>query len=1007
MALQKQSLQINFGQGIDTFIDANQLPMGKFTSLVNATFVKNGDYLTLQKRYGFLRLTSLLNQSQAMAMYNGNLLALGQSIQAYNATSTNWLDTGIFHPLSLSTQSVVRNLYNQSQADSCISPSGLLAATYMEARSSGNVFLYTVMDAETGQAIIPPTQFTPNTGTQANPARVFYLNNRFVYLFDGTSSSSASPFYMTINATSAQVIGTATSVSSATFTWSTNQQLDGVVCSNTLYLGWIDNKVGGAAWAGTITSAFAVGQVLSGPVGVNGTRSVSVSYDTLYNQMYLSAGLRTATNQVIVYQVNPSLTTFTAVNQYVSSTGGVINNLTSVAANGINYLYLDCQNTYPAQAGSGQTDIINNIIVGTAAFSTQQTLLRGMGLGSKAFLFNNQPYFWTAYQSTYQNCYFLIGSASTIAARLAYGNGGGYMTNTPPSVTIVGSQASFAYQVKDFITPVNSVTVANLASTTQTAGIYTQTGINLCKVDFSSRGVQSKESGKNLLLNGGILWSYDGSKPVENNFLIYPEPVTVTSSGSSTVGSLTPQQYYYQATYEWTDNQGNIVRSSPSIPVSTTVSSGTTRNLLAVPLLRATYRTPTNPVRIAIYRWSTSQQVYFKLNNGYLQDQTLIDSQPDAMVVADGLSDSAILGNEILYTNGDVLENEAPTSFNSITLFDSRLWGIDAEDPNQLWFSKQVIQNTPVEMSAFLTFYVEPNAGAQGPTGPMRAIAPMDDKLIIFKRNAMYYIAGAGPDNTGANNQYAPPTFITGTVGCVNPRSIVSTPVGLMFQSEEGIWLLKREVQTEYIGKDVEAYNGLEVRSAICAPGTNQVRFSLSDGTTLVYDYFVNQWGTFSGIDVVDSCLYENAHTYVDSQSLVFQETPDYYQDGDTPVTMSFKTGWLNFAGVQGYGRAYNIFMLAKYKSPHSYQMGISYNYDPTVYQTITVAPENTSSASASVEQWQLNLEKQQCQSIQLTFNEVSSSRADWGAGLVLSNMNVVVGLKKSFPVLPAANKQG
>ena len=55
-----------------------------------------------------------------------------------------------------------------------------------------------------------------------------------------------------------------------------------------------------------------------------------------------------------------------------------------------------------------------------------------------------------------------------------------------------------------------------------------------------------------------------------------------------------------------------------------------------------------------------------------------------------------------LHTGGVVEDVNAPAS-NIMTLFDTRLWLVDAEDPNLLWFSKQVIESTPVEMSDLFT----------------------------------------------------------------------------------------------------------------------------------------------------------------------------------------------------------------------------------------------------------------------------------------------------------------
>jgi len=96
-----------------------------------------------------------------------------------------------------------------------------------------------------------------------------------------------------------------------------------------------------------------------------------------------------------------------------------------------------------------------------------------------------------------------------------------------------------------------------------------------------------------------------------------------------------------------------------------------------------------------------------------------------------------------------VAEDIGPPATKILALFDTRLWLVDAESPNTLWFSKQIIDSTPVEMSDLFTFYIAPTTSSQGSTGPTTALAPMDDKLIIFKGNAAYYINGQGPDNTG------------------------------------------------------------------------------------------------------------------------------------------------------------------------------------------------------------------------------------------------------------------
>jgi hypothetical protein len=359
-----------------------------------------------------------------------------------------------------------------------------------------------------------------------------------------------------------------------------------------------------------------------------------------------------------------------------------------------------------------------------------------------------------------------------------------------------------------------------------------------------------------------------------------------------------------------------------------------------------------------------------------------------------------------------------------MTLFDSRLWLLDAEDKNLWWFSKQVIESTPVEMSDLLTYYVDPNLSPQGNTGPILAGAAMDDKLISFKKDAIFYTNGIGPDNTGANSQYSQPIFITSTVGCSNQKSIVFIPQGLMFQSDKGIWLLGRDLSTSFIGNPVNAYNNATVLSAVNVPSTNQVRFTLDNGVTLEYDYFYNQWNTFSGIPGASSTIYQSAHTYIDSNNTVFQQVAGNYLDNSNPVLMNFTTSWIHLAQLQGYQRAYFFYLLGTYYSPHKLQISIAYDYNPSPTQTVLITPSNYSpnwggelnwgsgeawGGPGNIENWKINLQRQKCEALQISVQEIYDPTfgVSAGQGLTLSGINLVVGIKKGYRPIRATLTAG
>lgn len=1012
MAIQKQNLNINFAQGLDTKTDPFQVAPGNFLALENTVF---GTGNRLQKRNGYGALTPLpTSDTTLVTTYNGNLTAIGTTLQAYASGAQVWKDKGTLQPITLDTLPLVRSNTNQSYADSVVSTNNLVCTVYIDNIPNGvttdPVAKYIVADSITGQNIIPATTLAASAGgvVEGSP-RVFLLGNYFVIVYSANFSGVHKLEYIAINTINTTSVTTPAFLS-LSYTPSSNVAFDGVVSNSNLFLAWNGADIGGAVRMTKLTSS--LGQ--SNTVVFSGYKAdlISVSADDSGNtpDIYVTFYDATATDGYTLSVSQNLITLFTPVKVIDTE---VVDNLTSEASNHLCTIFYEVHNTYSYDT-SIQSNYIKKALITNAGTPTAGiTLVRSVGLASKAFIVNSRLYFLAIYSSTYQPTNFVINDSGEVIARLAYSNAGGYYTQGLPTATVLNEIVQIPYLIKDLIQSVNkSQNIAN------PEGIYSQTGVNLVKLDFGYTDIATAEIGSNLNISGGFMWGYDGISAVENNFHVWPDSIKTTST---TGGSMTAQQYYYQVTYEWSDNQGNIFRSAPSVPISITLTSGTAVEV-SVPTLRLTYKI-SNPVKIVIYRWSTAQQNYYQVTS--IQDPILNDTSIDSITFVDKSSDSAILGNNLIYTTGGVVENIAPPSADSITLFQSRLWMVDAENKNNLWYSKQVIPNTPVEMSDLFTIFVAPTIGVNGSTGGITALSTVDDKLVIFKRDALYYISGQGPDNTGANSQYSEPAFITSTVGCANQRSIVLMPSGLMFQSDKGIWLLGRDFSTKYIGAPVEKFtNNASVLSAISIPGTNQVRFTMSTGITLVYDYYYNQWGTFTGVPAIASCLYQNLETFVNQYGQVFQETPNKYLDGSSPVTMKFTTGWMNLAGLQGFERAYFFYILANYLSPHTLNISIAYDYAPSASQVVQIKPDNYSAPYGSdtlwgggnawggnlpLEQWRVFFEQQKCQSFQITVQELfdPSFGVPPGAGLTISGLNMVAGIKKGYNPLKPSRSAG
>lgn len=1011
--LQKQAVDISFNKGLETKMDPWRIPPGSFLALQNSVFTKTG---MLKKRNGFQKLPSLPNTTYTyLTTLNDNLTAVGPSISALNATDNKWISKGTIQPLKVDTLPLIRNSVNQSQADAVVAPNGAVCTAYTQTNNSVSTGYYAIADSVTGQNIVAPTALPAGTGAVTGSPKVFLLGDYFVIVYTNVISATPHLQYITISSqnpsfvTAAQDIALAYQAAS-TVSW------DGVVANNNLYIAYPTSSGGQAVKITYLSlSAAVLGQPPFTPQTISSNQAtlMSVCADVPNQAIYVTSYYL---SNAYTAAVDLNLNSIFTAKKVVDSVACL--NITSVAKNAVCTVFSETSTVINAVTVTGLTS--------TPTVGTPYVVVRGVGLASKAFYLNNVIYFLSAYGTTYQPTYFLIdGSNSTqtspkVVAKLAYQNGGGLLTLGLPNVTVNGSVAQFPYLFKDFIAAQN--TVSATPSTSTVLGVYSQTGIKLATIDFNAP-IDSAEIASNLHLSGGFLWQYDGYLPVEHNFFLYPDPITATAS--ATAGSMTAQKYYYTACYEWDDNQGNVYRSAPAVNVTVTLTSQTSVDV-TVPYLRLTYKTA-NPAKIVIYRWSVAQQTFYRVTS--LTNVQLNSTTSDTLTFNDKLSDAQIIGNDILYTTGGVIEDMNAPASNIMALFDTRLWLVDAEDKNLLWFSKQVIENTPVEMSDLLTLYVPPTTAAQGSTGPITALAPMDDKLIIFKQNAIYYINGAGPDNTGANNQYSQPVFITSTVGCTNQQSIVFIPQGLMFQSDKGIWLLGRDLQTIYIGAPVEGFNASKVQSAVNVPETNEVRFTLSTGEWLMYDYFQGQWGSFNGVAATSSCIYNGLHTYINASGLAYQEKLNSYVDDTNPVLMKFTTGWLSLAGLQGYQRAYFFYLLGKYYSPHKLFIEVGYDYDPNPQSAALISPNNYSpvyggngsdsespygqqagyGGPSAVENWRIFFKQQRCSAFQLTLSEIydPSLGIDPGAGFTLSGLNVVVGLKKQFRPQSAATSIG
>lgn len=518
------------------------------------------------------------------------------------------------------------------------------------------------------------------------------------------------------------------------------------------------------------------------------------------------------------------------------------------------------------------------------------------------------------------------------------------------------------------------------------------------------------EIGENVHLTGGVPSYYDGRGVYEIGFLNFVDASGVIATPSTTGGAMVAGAYVYSFTYEVTDAAGQRHRSATSVQKLVTVG-GTSAGSVAftnIANLMTTCRqdqdnSGTPPIEIVVYRSTVGGTTLYRLTpeltpatlqNGLTSQYTTYTDVYGDAVAGGGVP---LATKPLLYTTGGVLDNVCPPSATLGVIHRSRLWLAGTDDPRVVWFSKQFVTGEAIAFCDSFTFAIEDR-------NPITALGSLDDKLVIFTRSSVYIVVGDGPTDSGVGNDLATPQRVASDVGCIEPRSVVLTPDGLMFQSEQGIMLLDRTPSVSYIGHPVEDSLSAHpvITSALVLPDQNQVTFTAQDsagasGIQIIYDYAARTWGTgdiwdsdtASALARIISAARSPAglYTIVTNAGQVMTQRPATdpfaYLDGGHWITLVITTAWLKLSGLQGFQRIRSLELLLKTKTAYSLSVAIAFDYATSAAQTET---KGDAQLVGTPTQPMFRIGSQngaspRCESIQVTLTDVSPSINPVGTG--------------------------
>lgn len=534
------------------------------------------------------------------------------------------------------------------------------------------------------------------------------------------------------------------------------------------------------------------------------------------------------------------------------------------------------------------------------------------------------------------------------------------------------------------------------------------------------------EAGGLLVLSGGVPSAYDGATVCELGMAWEPDIARKGTPTAIAGGSLTASSVYrYLLVYEWRFANGAVVRSIPSYPyafdaddLSTLITITTTgvnkTGSFDIPVLNLTnkqaFDSYANAVQVIVYRTLAGGSTFYRLTSVQVPKLNLGRPIDTTWAFTDTLADTTLQTRPLLYTDGGALPSELPPSAAHVAVMGNRVW-LSGTDDDTIWISHELVEGEAPTFSGSLT--IAPFEG-----GRVVGCAAMDEKRIILKAGSLYYVIGDGPGIDGLNGSFSKPVRVQSLVGCTDARSIVSTPAGVYFLSQNGLALIGRDLSVTLVGKavaDTVSSNGVVAATVIA--DQELVRFVV-EGTMRTVEaslLFGGEWGTNVYVDpasggsptIVSSAYCRGSWFFLTSEGFVFQEVKTDWRDvngaSSRYVPSRIRLQYVSLSGIQGYQRVWWVSADGEKKSNHDLTMNLYVDAEASTSQTWTWSATDINAWGRY--QAQVHVVHQECEAISVELVDATPTGASVGTGqgFTLFGVSMEIGRDRGLRRVPAA----